>query len=362
MPDRPATPYLLIDSAIVRQNLERLALYAAEHEIALRPHTKTHKSTLIAKMQLEFGAYGLTVAKVGEAEVMSRATDDLLVAYPIVDSQQAKRLAKLARHKTVRVAVDSKFALETLGGAARAESVTIGVLIDLDVGPHRTGVQTPGESLVLAEIADRAAGLRLDGLFCYPGHIWALPEVQEPLLAQVSDLLYETLGHWAEHGMEATIVSGGSTPTCFQSHLMPEINEIRPGTYVFNDVNTWRGGFCRLEDCAARIISTVVSNSVPGQVVLDAGSKTLTSDLCVPTPQSGHGYLPAFPDAKIVKLSEEHAQVDVRECKPAPSLGERVAIIPNHICPCVNLQDRFWWKAEDGSIESLPVDARGKIS
>jgi D-serine deaminase-like pyridoxal phosphate-dependent protein len=362
MSDRPATPHLLIDGSVVRQNLERLAIYAAENEIALRPHTKTHKSELVAKMQVEFGAYGLTVAKVGEAEVMSRAADDLLVAYPIVDPQQAKRLALLARHKTVRVAVDSKFALETLASAARACAVTIGILIDLDVGLHRTGVQTPGESLVLAEIADRTAGLRLDGIFCYPGHIWALPEVQEPLLGQVSDLLYETMGHWAEHGMEATIVSGGSTPTCFQSHLVPEINEIRPGTYVYNDVNTWRGGFCRLEDCAARVISTVVSNSVPGQVVLDAGSKTLAGDVCVPTPQSGHGYFPAFPEASIVKLSEEHAQVDVRACKPPPSLGERVAIIPNHICPCINLQDRFWWKAEDGSVEPLCVDARGRVN
>jgi len=249
-----------------------------------------------------------------------------------------------------------------LGAAARAESSTIGILIDLDVGLHRTGVQTPGESLVLAEIADRAAGLRLDGLFCYPGHIWALPEVQEPLLGQVSDLLHETLGHWSEHGLEASIVSGGSTPTCFQTHLLPEVNEIRPGTYVFNDVNSWRGGYCQLEDCAARIISTVVSTAVPGQVILDAGSKTLTSDPCLTSPGDGHGYLPAFPNAKIAKLSEEHAQVDVRQCPHPPTLGERVEIIPNHICPCVNLQDRFWWKEEDGSVAPLPVDARGRLT
>ncbi|MCA9248171.1 MAG: alanine racemase [Planctomycetales bacterium] len=359
---RPATPFLLVDGLVVRRNLQRLAEYADEFELAVRPHTKTHKSEILAKLQVEAGAYGLTVAKIGEAEVMSHVTDDLLLAYPVVDAEQAKRLAKLAAHNTVRVAVDSRFAIETLAAAARSASTTMGVLIDIDVGLHRTGVQTVGQSLVLAELVDRTAGLRLDGLFCYPGHVWVMPEAQGPLLGEVSDLLYETLGHWAEHGIEAAIVSGGSTPTCFQSHLVPELNEIRPGTYIFNDVNTWRGGFCRLEDCAARVVATVVSTAVPGQVVIDAGTKTLAADACVALPQSGHGYLPSFPEARIVKLSEEHGQLDVRECRHAPQLGERVEIIPNHICPCMNLQDRFWWKEEDGRIEPLPVDARGKVT
>lgn len=358
----PATPYLEIDGPTTQQNIDRLAAYSQEHDIAIRPHTKTHKSELLARMQLEAGAPGLTVAKVGEADVMSRVADDLLIAYPLVDSERTVRAARLAMHNTLRVAVDSKDAIQKLSAAASARSTTIGILVDLDVGLHRTGVQTPNEALVLAQLVDRSASLRLDGLFSYSGHVWASAETQEPLLREISDVLRVTLDIWAEHGLEAGIVSGGSTPTCYQSHYIPELTEIRPGTYVYNDVNTWRGGYCQLEDCSARIVATVVSNAVPGQIVIDAGSKTLTSDLCFPAPESGHGYIVEYPEAKIAKLTEEHGQVDITACSLAPKIGERVHVVPNHICPCVNLQDRFWWKDEQGDVEPLAVDARGKLS
>ena len=141
----------------------------------------------------------------------------------------------------------------------------------------------------------------------------------------------------------ALIVSGGSTPTAYQSHLIPQLTEIRPGTYIYNDMNTVRGGFCTLDDCAARIICTVVSNAVPNQIVLDAGTKTLTSDACIPARDSGHGFIVEYPQAKIVALSEEHGQVDVSRCDHQPDLGQRVTVIPNHICPCVNLQNDVWW-------------------
>jgi D-serine deaminase-like pyridoxal phosphate-dependent protein len=180
-------------------------------------------------------------------------------------------------------------------------------------------------------------------------------------LSAVADQLAEALRLWYDHGLQARIVSGGSTPTAFQSHLISDYTEIRPGTYVYNDMNTVRGGFCKLEDCAARIIATVVSTAVPGQVVMDAGSKTLTSDLCGPAPQSGHGHIVEYPDARIVKLSEEHAQIDIRDCQRAPQLGERLTVIPNHICPCVNLQDSVWWRDEDGALQELAIDARGML-
>ncbi|MEX0677236.1 MAG: alanine racemase [Pirellulales bacterium] len=356
-----ATPAMVVDAGTVFRNLERLADYGDEHELAIRPHTKTHKSRQLAQLQLEAGAVGLTAAKVGEAELMAEVADDVLLAYPAIDPARTARLAHLAAHVTLRVAVDSKLGAKLIGDAANRAKATVGILVDLDVGLGRTGLQTPGEALKLAQFVDATAGLRLDGLFCFPGHITEPAAEQTLALAAVSDKLAETLDLWADHGLQARIVSGGSTPTAFQSHLVPEYTEIRPGTYIYNDMNTVRGGYCARDDCAARIISTVVSNAVPGQVVIDGGSKTLTMDRCWPAPDSGHGYIVEYPEAVIKRLSEEHAQVDIRACGRAPQLGERVTVIPNHICPCVNLQDSVWWRDVEGQLVELVIDARGLL-
>jgi D-serine deaminase-like pyridoxal phosphate-dependent protein len=262
----------------------------------------------------------------------------------------------------VRVSIDSLTAAEALASAARAAASTIGILVDIDVGFHRTGLQSAADALKLAQFVDREAGLRLDGIMFFPGHIIGSAEQQAEPLAKVSDILNEVISVWDEHGLEAGIVSGGSTPAAYYSHLIPEMTEIRPGTYVYNDMNTVRGGYCRLEDCAARFICTVVSDAVPGQIVIDAGSKTLTSDRCNPALDSGHGYIVEYPEAKIGKLSEEHGMVDIRACKGKPKVGDQVTVIPNHICPCVNLQDRYWWIEPGSQAEANPVDARGMLS
>lgn len=361
MPQPPSTPALVIDSAIVARNIERMSAYAERHELLVRPHTKTHKSRRVARLQMAAGAAGLAVAKVGEAEVMAEEADDVMVAYPAIDPARTARLTQLASHANVRVAVDSTQGVQQLAEAANRHRSTVGILVDLDVGMGRTGLQTPGESLKLAQLVDATPGLRLDGLFCYPGHIQLPPDDQTVELKAVSDKLAETLNRWANHGLQARIVSGGSTPTAYQSHLVPEYTEIRPGTYVYNDINTVRGGYCQLEDCAARIVCTVISTAVPGQVVLDAGSKTLTMDRCGPAPESGHGYLVEYPEAIIARLTEEHAQVDVTGCRGVPKLGERVTVIPNHICPCVNLQDQAWWMDVDGELTELSIDTRGML-
>jgi D-serine deaminase-like pyridoxal phosphate-dependent protein len=177
----------------------------------------------------------------------------------------------------------------------------------------------------------------------------------------INELLAETVELWSAHGLRADIISGGSTPTAYQSHLVPRVTEIRPGTYVFNDMNTVRGGFCTLDDCAARIVATVVSNAVPGQIVIDAGSKTLTKDPSSPRPDMGFGHVVDLPEARITKLNEEHAQIDVSACLKRPTVGERVTVIPNHICPCVNLQESMWWVEPKERPRRFAVDARGKL-
>ena len=359
--DPMATPAMVIDAKTVYRNIERLATYAAAHDLDIRPHTKTHKSRQMAALQMAAGAVGLTAAKVGEVELMAEVADDVLLAFPAIDPPRTARVAHLSAHATVRVAIDSRPGAKLLGEAANRVSATIGILVDLDVGMGRTGLQTPSEALKLAQFVDATPGLRLDGLFGYPGHIGGPADRQETELLKVSDKLAATLRLWVDHGLQARIVSGGSTPTAYQSHLVPEYTEIRPGTYLYNDMNTVRGGYCTLEDCAARIVCTVVSTAVPGQVVIDAGSKTLSSDRCGPAPDSGHGHVLEYPEARITCLSEEHGQVDIRSCRTSPQLGERVTVVPNHICPCVNLQDTAWWRDEEGRLQELSIDARGLL-
>jgi len=364
--DSLPTPALVIDGTVALANIAKLADYARHHGIGVRPHTKTHKSVEVARAQLAAGAVGLTVAKVGEAEALLPAFDgrepDFLLAYPAVDEARTRRLAALARRAVIRVAVDTPVAIERLAAAAASAGSRLGILVDLDVGMGRTGVATAAALVELARAVERQPALRLDGIFCYPGHVWQPVAEQAAPLAAVAARLAEAIDGFDRAGLCRGIVSGGSTPTGYQSHLVPQVTEIRPGTSVYNDMNTVHGGFCSLADCAARIVATVVSDAVAGQVVLDGGTKTFTSDRCVPRPDAGHGYVAEYPEAVVTKLSEEHGQVDIRGCPRLPGVGERVSVIPNHICPCVNLQDHVWWREADGTVRPLPIDARGRLS
>jgi D-serine deaminase-like pyridoxal phosphate-dependent protein len=360
--DELPTPALVFDGRVVAGNIQRMSEYGRRHRLGIRPHTKTHKSLRLAQMQLNAGACGLTMAKVGEAEVMAELYAELLIAYPVFDRARKCRVAELARRRAVIVAIDSAHAAHQLAAAASEAQSTLGILIDLDVGMGRTGVPTPQSALELAQVVSRHPHLKLEGILCYPGHIWHAPSEQAQPLAAVSAKLRETLDLWLAGGLAARIVSGGSTPTAFQSHLVPEFTEIRPGTYIFNDLNELRAGYSTVDQCAARIIVTVISDAVTGQIVIDGGSKAFTSDSCKSDRESGFGHVIGFPSAKITKLSEEHGQVDISQVESPPKLGDRLSVIPNHICPCVNLQSYAWLLRDDGKLERLTIDARGLLS
>jgi D-serine deaminase-like pyridoxal phosphate-dependent protein len=303
----------------------------------------------------------LTVAKAGEAEVMAQVCDDVLLAYPTVDRYRCQRVAELAERLTLRVALDSTLAAESLSQAAHRRGTTVGVLVDVDLGYGRTGVQSDPQAVTLGQTVEKLPGLRLDGIMTYTGHITGPDADQTLAFERVSARLASLLDVWSRAGLCAAIVSSGSTPAAYHCHLAPQITEIRPGTYVYNDMNIVRGGYASLQDCAARVVTTVVSDNVAGQVVLDAGSKTLTSDPCGPAPESGYGYIVEFPQAKIFKLTEEHAQVDVSACAPPPCLGQQLTVVPNHICVCVNMQSEVWWQEADQLPRPSQVDARGRL-
>jgi len=285
----------------------------------------------------------------------------LLVAFPIIGQAKLARLTQVARETPILVALDSSFAARQLSDAARAAQVEIGVLAEVDVGLGRVGV-SPGAPLIqLAQVIEKLPHLRFAGITFYPGHIKSLDESGRHALAQLSALVTEILCDFRAVGIEPGIVSGGSTPTLFHSHEIEGLTEIRPGTYVFNDLNTIRSGACELEDCAATILATVVSTARPGQMIIDGGSKTFSSDRLANSSEVTFGRLAEAPGARFHKMNEEHGFIDVTQAETAFDVGDRVHIIPNHICVAVNLHEKVYGIRGDTVEEIWPVDARGKL-
>ncbi len=357
-----STPALTVDLQVLERNLAAMAELCAKQGVALRPHTKTHKTPEVARRQIEHGAVGLTVAKVGEAEVMAAAGfDDILVAYPIFGAEKLRRLAEIALTRRVLVSLDSEATARELSRAAASRRATVGVLVEFDVGVHRCGLEPGPACAELGSKIERMPGLKLRGLMTYFGNIWGTSEERRTEAAQVAPRVAKALAAFGEARLAAEIVSGGSTPSAEFAHLVPGITEIRPGTYVYNDMNTYYQGACRLEDCAARVVTTVVSTAVPGRAVIDAGSKTLSSDLLGSGPKSGYGYIVEAPDAPIVKLNEEHGLLDITKSAHQFQVGERLTIIPNHVCTCVNMHDEVFAHRQGEVTDCWRVAARGKI-
>jgi D-serine deaminase-like pyridoxal phosphate-dependent protein len=252
-------------------------------------------------------------------------------------------------------------AARELSGAACEAQTEAGVLAEFDAGLGRVGV-TPGEPLLeLARSIRQLPHLHFQGLAFYPGHIKDLGEAGLHALAQLSELVGSVRADFERAGIEVPIVSGGSTPTLFHSHEIAGLTEIRPGTYLFNDVNTVRSGGCAMEDCAATILATVVSVARPGQMILDGGSKTFSSDRPVNSAEVTFGHVVEAPAARFHKMNEEHGFVDVTGVEREFGVGDRVHVIPNHICVAVNLHERVYG-VRGGRVEEIwNVDARGKL-
>jgi len=357
------TPALLVDLDVMERNLRRAADYAGKHGLRLRPHTKTHKSPRIGRRQLELGAAGLTVAKVGEAEVMlDAAPADMLVAYPVIGRAKLQRLMAIARRARVTVALDSMAAAQQLSEAAQAAGVQVGVLAETDVGLGRVGVSPGAELLDLARGIKRLASLSFEGIAFYPGHIKDNGAAGREALAALGGLIQYILADFQRAGIQARIVSGGSTPSLYHSHELPGLNEIRPGTYVYNDWNTAASGACTQDECAATLLVTVVSTARPGQIIVDGGSKTFSSDrLTGSGAESTFGHVVEAPEALFHKMNEEHGYVDVSECGRKFEIGERLRIIPNHICVAVNLHERVFGICNGEVEEVWEVAGRGKL-
>jgi D-serine deaminase-like pyridoxal phosphate-dependent protein len=351
------TPALAVDLDVMERNLRSMAEYARAHDLRLRPHTKTHKAPWIGRRQLELGAAGLTVAKPTEAEVMLRAEPaDLLVAYPTLGAAKMERLRAVARQTSLTVALDSLEAARALSEAGVAAKV----LVEFDAGLGRVGVPV-ADLPELVEAVAKLPHLTYDGLAFYPGHIKAGGEEAEWQIAKLNETVGAAVESVKQRGLEARIVSGGSTPSWPHSHRIAGLNEIRPGTYVFNDRNTIQSGVCGLEDCAAVMVVTVVSTAKAGQILIDGGSKTFSSDRLNGDPGVSFGLVLEAPEAHFHKMNEEHGFVDVTKCERKFRVGEKLRVLMNHVCVAMNLAEQAHGHRGGEVEKSWSVEGRGKL-
>ena len=343
------TPCVLIDLDIVEANLQRAQREADRLGLKLRPHIKTHKLPRFAKRQLQLGAVGITVQKLGEAEVMADAgLDDLFLPYNIMGVSKLARLKALNDRITISVTADSP---DTVTGYAATFSTgkPLTVLVECDTGMGRCGVQTPAQALALARQIGLATGLRFGGLMTYPPA--GKRDAAEAWLAEAVDMLGKV-------GIACPVVSSGGTPDLFRGHTGSVVTEYRPGTYIYNDRMQQKFGACDWEDCALTVLATVVSRPTATRAVIDAGSKALTSDA---PGLEGFGRIVGYETAVPKSLSEEHCVIELATASDAPRIGETIRIIPNHACPVSNLFDEVHLVRNGEVVETVPVAARGKV-
>jgi D-serine deaminase-like pyridoxal phosphate-dependent protein len=356
------TPAILVDLDILERNLERMAAYSAASGVSLRPHIKTHKIPELALKQIALGAVGITAAKPGEAAVMSAAgVTDIFIAYPIVSDLKAKHLLSLAETTRIAVSVDSTEAAECLARAAAATKCDLPILVEIDVGFGRCGVQSADAAVQLALQIEHLQGVHFGGLMFYPGHMMVPLAEQNELLPKVNAIVEQAYAALTTAGLPIHVVSGGSTPMAMRSKEFSHITEIRPGMYPLNDRNLVSGGFATLEDCALSVMTTVVSTAVPQRVILDGGSKTFSSDRLLTGDHIGHGAILADPDATLFGLSEEHGHIDITGSKRSYKLGEQLRIVPNHVCATINMHDTVYGIRGDMVETVWTVAARGRV-
>lgn len=344
------TPAVLIDLDRVEANLRRVQDYADGHGLKVRPHIKTHKLPRFAKRAMELGAVGITVQKLGEAEVFADAgINEIFLPYNIIGAAKLARLKALHGRVHITVTADSAETVAGLSKTFAGSAVPLTVLVECDTGMGRCGVQTPAAAVALAEKIANSPGLSFGGLMTYPaaGQV----EANAAWLAAAKLALSDV-------GLSAAVVSNGGTPDLWRAHEVTAATEHRPGTYIYMDRFQVAKGVGGFEDCALTVLATVVSRPTEDRAIIDAGSKALTSDTLGMT---GFGLIEAYPDAVIVGLSEEHGTIDLSACAIKPNIGDKIRIIPNHACVVSNLFDQVNLISGDRLVETVDVGARGRV-
>ena len=345
------TPCAVVNLDRVDRNIARFQERCRAAGIAARPHIKTHKSPVIAQMQKAAGASGITCQKLGEAEIFAEAGfDDILISYNILGEEKVRRLARLAQRAEPIVAADNPVTVAAVSEAATQAGRRLPIVIECDTGRRRAGVESPAEAFALMQVIQAAGNLDFAGFLLYP---------PEDGVEAGQAFLDEATAAGRTLGLAPRIVSTGGTPNLRDLGRIAGTTEHRAGTYVFNDRMMMAAGAASLEDCALTIVSTVVSRAGPTRGILDAGSKTLSSDT---GKLDGFGLVLEHPNARIHAFAEEHGFLDLARCPVPPEVGDVVSIVPNHVCVVVNLMDRLVATRAGQIVGEIPVAARGRIS
>jgi D-serine deaminase-like pyridoxal phosphate-dependent protein len=344
------TPAFVVNETVALRNIAAFQAHCDKAGLALRPHIKTHKSVRFAKAQLDVGAIGITCQKISEAEAMiADGIDDILITYNILGSAKLERLRALSDRLTVlSVVADNSVVVLGLAQAFESARSPLKVLVECDTGAGRCGVQNPEDAAALGIEISNAQGLIFGGLMTYP----AVGGAKDAAL-----FLRETKRLLDEKGVLCPVISSGGSPDMWSAATDDIVTEYRIGTYVYNDRSLVERGTCTWDDCAGQVVATVVSTPALGRAIIDAGSKVLTSDL-LGFPDYGH--VLEHPEIRIVGLSEEHGTLEVDPENPL-TIGERIRIVPNHVCVVSNMFDEVWIEGKSGNFEPLTVNARGKV-
>lgn len=361
------TPSLLIDLDILRRNLERMQAYACRNQVALRPHTKTHKCPEIAAMQMELGAQGITVAKVGEAEAMAEAgIRDIFIANEIVGDCKLRRIAALSGRAAVSFGVDAPVQAEAAERIFAANGQTARVLIEIEVGENRSGIIREKDFLTLLDTLAACPHVRLEGVFSHDGNSYTASSREECLeisqAAQQRTLQFAALAR--KQGFPIRTVSIGSTPSQANgAPILPGVTEIRPGTYALMDASQAHAVGGGLSVCAATVLASVISRPTAERVILDVGAKGLTMQrrtegICA---TAGLGTILEYPNVHIDDVYDEHAIIYHKWFRDTVEIGGKVRIVPVHICPVCNLYDTAWLVQNGQVLRPLSIACRGKL-
>lgn len=344
------TPCPVVDLDVVERNISKAQARCDAAGVANRPHIKTHKSPMLAKMQIAAGAKGITCQKLGEAEVMANADiTDIMIATNLLGAARSGRLSALQKRLPLKVCADNPVSLAEYSKAATQAERPLDVMIECDTGQQRAGVETPEEALKLAHIINADPMLNFAGLLFYPP-LDGWPQTQvfhDKIIRGLSDL-----------GMSAGIISTGGTPNFINIDRLKGATEHRAGTCIFNDRMMIEAGVASLDDCAFQVYTSVVSRGGTERGILDAGSKTLTADT---GGLEGYGLILEHPSARIHKFAEEHGFLDLARCNNKPDIGDVVRVVPNHVCVAVNMVDQLVAVRAGKVVGVIPVAARGKL-
>lgn len=358
------TPALLIDYPLMLANIKAMQEKADRYGVGLRPHTKTHKMPEIARLQMDAGAAGITVAKVGEAEVMAdNGLNDIFIANEIVGPGKLARIRALKRKAKVRLGIDDRHQVDELEAVFADEHAPVEVLIEIEVGEVRSGIADEQRLIELVNYVKSKNKVVVKGVFCHEGHTYKAKDIADCIASalEAQRRILRMADVVRGQGVPIDTVSIGATPSMMQAEILAGITEIRPGTYIFMDVGQGSalGDFGK---CAATVLATVISKPTGERIVIDAGAKALTSQnrstgICA-TP--GYGLVKNSAGVRLAGMFDEHGIINSRELSEQLSIGQKIEIIPNHICPCCNLYDQAYLVSDGQIIRTLDILCRGK--